>query len=408
MQSIICCLIFLCWGIVNTTAQEISGSDAFLINTFNKQEVLSGEKEIIKLPNPQGPHLIGTVAYHWVDRSRDEIVTEEDHDFRQVIVQIFYPAILTKDTAPAAYFPELEWVRAGLKTLKGDIFRKIEKDFSRYNRVLTNSFPNANMDNVQKKYPLLIFGTGGNMSRHNYTAMMEELASQGYITAVISHPYSSMDFFPSGGFQDDYPHWRLGEGATSEEREQLEQKLTNYLAKDAIFVLDQMMRLNQNDPTDRFKGRIDSDRVAIMGHSRGGSTVSRAASTDDRFKAVIIYDNIGSEPETTNGLSQPMMTMRAPWSINRIKRLHTYLSANESFAWEVVIDSATHFTFSDMPIIDPENYESKGNPDQLSDSIMKYSIDFLNHSLYGHELEILTKNIKDHDGVSTKKFNDNN
>lgn len=132
------------------SAQSLSSPDGYLMDRINREDVQQNGKNITELPNPGGPHLVGTVAYHWVDESRDEIVTTEDHDFRQVIVQIWYPALLTKDSAPAAYFPELGWLRAGLKTQKGNIFRKLEEDFKKYERVLTHSYPYADIDNMEK------------------------------------------------------------------------------------------------------------------------------------------------------------------------------------------------------------------------------------------------------------------
>ncbi|WP_296620103.1 alpha/beta fold hydrolase [Marivirga sp.] len=331
-------------------------------------------------------------------------MTEEENDYRQVIVQIWYPAKLIEDTAPAAYFPEVEWVRAGFKSQKGDFPQKLAEDFERYNRVLSYSLPGAMIDETENIYPLLLFATGGNMSRHFYTTMMEELASQGYIVAAISHPYSSMDFFPAGGFLMSSQYWNAPDDASVEDKEELDEELSNYLAADAKFVLDQFSLLNQNDPTGRFTGKINLEKIGILGHSRGGKTVSRISSTDDRIKAAVIYDNIGPHPERASGLKQPMMTMRRPWGEAGEESLHGYLAKTGSYSYEVVLDSASHFTFSDMPIVDPENYKSEGDPVGNFHLVMDYTLDFLGKALKGEEGELLETD-ENSKGVRVKKFN---
>lgn len=384
--------------------ENISEPASYLLKFFNKNAVVNSGEKIIELPNPQGPYLVGTVAYNWLDTNRDEIITPEDNDYRQVTVQLYYPAKQIKDTRPAHYFPQIEWVRAGFRTQKGDFPQKLAQDFGRYNRVLSYSLPEALVDDTQDNYPLLLFGTGGNMSRHFYTGISEELASQGYIVAVISHPYSSMDFFPAGGFLMSSQHWQAPEDATQKEETKLDEELSNYLAADARFVLDQITMLHKNDVTGRFINRINLDKIAILGHSRAGKTVSRTSSTDDRIKAAVIYDNIGPDAERENGLVQPMMSMHRSWPESSVKALHGYLEKTGSYAYEVVIHSASHFTFSDMPIVDPDNYKVEGDPLQSFRVVMQYTLDFLNHTLKGDNAGLLESKEKVN-GVQIKKFN---
>ena len=398
----LCILLVLSVNSQNNNSYD--DPDDFLLKSFDKSAVLNSGKEIIELPNPQGPYLVGTVSYHWLDKSRDEKMTEEENDYRQVITQIWYPAKLMEDSAPVAYFPAVEWVRAGFRSQKGDFPQKLAKDFERYNRVLSYSLPNAMLDETYDKYPLLLFATGGNMSRHFYTSIMEELASQGYIVAAISHPYSSMDVFPAGGFLMSSQYWNAPDDASVEDKQKLDEELSDYLAADALFVLDQLSLLEKNDPTGRFEGKINLNKIAILGHSRGGKTVSRASSTDDRIKAAIIYDNIGPHSERASGLQQPMMTMHRPWGESGVENLHGYLGNTGSYAYEVVLDSASHFTFSDMPMVDPENYKTDGNPLKNFRLVMDYTTDFLGKVLKEKDAQLLESD-ELINGIQVKKFN---
>ena len=45
-----------------------------------------------QLPQPTGSRAIGTTSFHWVDEARLETLTETPDDYRQVVVQIWYPA----------------------------------------------------------------------------------------------------------------------------------------------------------------------------------------------------------------------------------------------------------------------------------------------------------------------------
>lgn len=341
----------------------------------------------IELPRPTGRHSVGTVTYHWIDRERQETVTDEPNDLRQVIAQIWYPASPSTDYVPSAYIPQLESMRAGIPVLAGEVPLKIARNLASYTQIRTHSRRAVSFHREQtgKRFPLILFSPGGNMSRHWYTGLMEELASHGYVAAAISHAYSGWDVFPAGGFLKSAA-WGM-QSDDPEIARRGEENLSDTLAADARFVLDQLASLNEDDPLGRFTGRLDLERVAIIGHSRGGKTAARSASSDPRFKVVAILDNIGPDRETQIGLSQPQLTVRAPWPEARIQRLHLFLKRNTSKtgAFDVIVRGANHFSFSDLPVVDPNNYPSDKNPHHLHRVITQVLRCFLNRYLNGEE-----------------------
>src|SRR5690606_18484258 len=48
---------------------------------------------VFQFPQPSGPHAIGTVTYHWTDNERPEVFTAATNDARELVVQIWYPAV---------------------------------------------------------------------------------------------------------------------------------------------------------------------------------------------------------------------------------------------------------------------------------------------------------------------------
>jgi predicted dienelactone hydrolase len=154
----------------------------------------------VLLPEPTGHHQVGRVTYHWVDEARPDELSEDPHDLRQVIADVFYPAIRTFDGPRAAYVPELDLLRRGFGADSRELPRRIGDDMAVHGCVLTSTFARLPMDDAAEPAPVLLFSPGGNMSRHWHTAWAQEMASQGYVVAVMSHAHSGLDVFPRGDF----------------------------------------------------------------------------------------------------------------------------------------------------------------------------------------------------------------
>ena len=338
--------------------------------------------ERIALPRPSGDYAVGVATYYWVDEDRVEELTPDPDGLRQVIVKVFYPATGTEGRPPLPYMPELDAMRAGLRAHRRDGPRRIAEYVASFACVATDTFAEAALDGRGAPYPLVVFSPGGNMSRHWHTALAQELTSHGYVVAVISHPHSGMDVFPAGGLITSSAYW-------DEEVAYLNDELTDRLTSDARFVLDRLISLNEVDPGGRLAGRLDVDRIAILGHSRGGRAVRRGCAQDVRFRACVIYDNLGSERERGAGLRQPQMVMRPPWPEGRTGELHRYLANNERVAYDVALEGAGHFTFSDLPLVVPEHFPSEVDPERAHRLVSGYTLAFLEKYLKGRPAPVL-------------------
>lgn len=150
--------------------------------------------------------------------------------------------------------------------------------------------------------PLLVFSHGyGGINRQS-VALMEALASHGFIVAAPEHTGNAQD-----SFTDTF------DVAASNR------------VPDLSFVIDTMLSRNA-DSEDIFNNRIDSDLIGALGHSFGGMTVIGSAAgwagaeADTRVKAIVPMSAVidreiqEDERESENGGFSPeqLASIRVP------------------------------------------------------------------------------------------------
>lgn len=297
------------------------------------------------LPAFTGPHSVGVRFFAWIDEARVETASPNETDYREVAVQVWYPATVESTDRNALYIPELKEMLSASASLPTD-----EQKFVKAHEVLgntaTNSVPGAKILESVRPWPVILFSPGGNVSRHSQTALAERLASQGFVFVSMSHPYSTMDVAPVSGFSMSID-WGL-----DQEDDQAALAADNHLAEvlagDAAFVLRQLRNLGEDH--DPFKGTLDLSKVGIAGHSRGGTTVGRACASNPDIVACAVIDNIGPDREQKTGVKPPFLTLRSSWDEERIAILHDYLNRTGSVAYDVELAGSNHFSCTDLPL----------------------------------------------------------
>ena len=73
----------------------------------------------------------------------------------------------------------------------------------------------------------------------------------------------------------------------------------------------QVQQLNEGDPSGRFNGRLDMQRVGVVGHSLGGATAAQFCHDDPRCKAGIDIDGMPFGNVIQDGLHQPFFFIRS-------------------------------------------------------------------------------------------------
>lgn len=362
---------------------------------------------VINLPAPSGSYAVGTVIYRWVDETREEINTENPSDRREVIVQLWYPAEPGAKSARASYFPSLDVALTTMRSesAKGNLPAEMLGTFESFANVRTNSYEGAKFTRRGRRYPLLVFSPGGNVSRHSYTILMEEFASRGYVVASISHKHSVVDVFPEG-LVVSHSRWAgSGKLKTREEKDKFWQPLAELQAGDVSFVLNQLERLNKSDPDGRLNGRLEFRKVGIVGHSRGVKTVVTALSNDARLKVGILYDNQPPMNKLSVEKHQPILMMRPDnWPPESVSTLGSFLKSRRAAGYDVVIQGAGHLNFSDFPVVSPESAKYKIDARRSYQIIFDYTFSFLNKYLNSEKAPLLDGNTRAYPEVEIELF----
>ncbi|MFD0206691.1 MULTISPECIES: alpha/beta hydrolase family protein [Saccharothrix] len=243
------------------------------------------------LPAPTGRHPVGVTSLHLVDASRPDPWVPAVN--RELMVSLFYPAASARGPkkqylTPAESAAVLE--EGGITTVPPDTLSTVR----------TNAVVDARPVGRRHGLPLVVLSPGYKRPRATLTTLAEDLASHGYVVAVVGHTYENVaTAFPDGRFAPcvscevvhDPAFWqKLGEGR----------------AADVSFVLDQL-----TGPLRDHRGAnlVDAARIAMGGHSVGGASSLGAARADARIRAAIDVDGVLSTPVPPEGMSQPVMLL---------------------------------------------------------------------------------------------------
>lgn len=239
---------------------------------------------VFRLPAPTGKLSVGTQVFHLTDLNREETFGESGSGKRELMIQVWYPAesgngksaSLIPDSAILPYMAE----NYGLP---GFTFHHLKY-------VSGHAYPAAKVSSAQTSYPLILASPGFGSSRFLHTSQAENLASHGYIVAVIDHTYNT--------FATEFPDGRITTAATNDlfspdddyrTGTRIRDKLGEVLTADVAFVLDQFELIQSGQLPSGMQGRIDLKHVGVFGHSIGGATAYNAA-YDPRITAGIDLD----------------------------------------------------------------------------------------------------------------------
>jgi len=227
------------------------------------------------VPSPTGPNIVGTRVMDMVDSTRvDPFLTNGTN--RELLVRFWYPAAFTQACKLADYTSPRVWNY--FSELLGIALPKIT----------TNSCLDAPV--TDGAHPIVVFTPGYTGTFTDYTFLFEDLASRGYIVASVDHTYEATAVeFPDGRLVKSVLGSHLGDTWWGDE-ETFSFAVSARL-NDLQFIINELQRLNvQADSA--FAGQLDLSRMAVAGHSMGGSTALLAAEQEPRFKAGIVIDGV--------------------------------------------------------------------------------------------------------------------
>ena len=260
----------------------------------------------VNLPRPTGPLAVGVTDFELVDTSREELFALGTS--RRIPVRVWYPT--NDSTGP---------VRPNVKPAEQ------EHQVSPFFQLFTADPELATILDVPTHarefakplaegfFPPLIFSHGGFACPQTHTALLEDLASHGYVIFSISHPYVdsgviyqdgsvvpfSMDVMNDMMAMFTQPE-HVAAFTANDPGERLEAQLLNcdgnMMAEQYRVWQDDFLhvveRLHNGDLPESAGGLLDAvdlERLGVIGMSFGGAAAA-AAQRDDRIKAAINID----------------------------------------------------------------------------------------------------------------------
>ena len=259
--------------------------------------------QTLVLPAPTGHYAVGRIEYDWTDQSRYDPLTPHAGLKRELVVWVWYPTMREPGAQVAPYLPS-KWAQ-----LSDEQHGFIGQQLLQSNdSIQTHSLDRAPLASTAGRYPVLIFEPGLGNIPTQYTTLLEDLASHGYIIFAITPTYSSdVVVFPDGRVAEATPAGSLYNVADLQEAGN---RLVTIWVKDVVFVLNRLDQLDAT-PGNIWSQRLDLARLGVFGHSFGGATAAQVCQMDARCKAGIDIDGdlFGNVVQT--GLEKPFMVIQS-------------------------------------------------------------------------------------------------
>jgi pimeloyl-ACP methyl ester carboxylesterase len=328
------------------------------------------------MPEPTGPYKVRVTSFEWVDQSRPETFTPDPNDHRDLMITVWYPAVISSSK-------------------------------------------------VQDIYPVLVFSHGWGMSVDTYRVQLADIASHGYVVFGIDHPYeAAMVDYPDGRTVTLSPdvlnslksdkqteanilleQYTAATDPVEKERllrqldklnGEMSQSSMTIWTEDTLFVINKIEELNQHTATSIFSERLDLNRIGVFGHSFGGAIAGMVCLNDNRCKAGLNMDGMqfGEYEYAADGsLQQPFMEMTSedmPSGMNDFMYNRT-----DNWMYRLRIIGARHNNFTDMPMYAPLFREtiliSGGpiDPFRMKSIVAKYTLAFFDQYLKGIDSQLL-------------------
>lgn len=287
------------------------------------------------LPAPTGPYAVGTVAFELTDPSRRGVLEDAPDQARRIQVRAWYPASDAANVPTRPYFTAWEsdnTARAWAANWGFPAF-----SFSHLRHIRTHAHENAPLAEARGGRPVVIYSHGYWGWAGQNTALMEELASRGYIVFSLAHPHDAGDMqFADGEIVRTIPpdaDFVMGPGMTGFwnspdhdarwaafplfkqefDAHRIMQSFAAWLA-DGRFLLDALRGGQAPEPAGALAAGADFSRLAFAGMSFGGTMAASLCERELSCKAAVNLD--GEEFDWTlydHSIRMPLLMLHSDW-----------------------------------------------------------------------------------------------
>jgi len=326
----------------------------------------------LRLPKPSGPYAVGTTSLHFFDETRPETFTRDTSDHRELFARVWYPADVPAGETPISYCEnahEISRAMTGPTPMPSFLFDHLAL-------TKTRSYRDAEIAPGKQRFPVVIFSHGYWGSVSQCTALMQELASHGYVAVSLGHPDETPYLIQADGhvraFNPGNDECRL-RGVERKAAFHVEQRITQtrdlkeleavmreisrlrpkaaesvrIWSEDISTTIDELERINLGNGT--FSGRLDLERVAVMGHSCGGAAAGQACLDDERCAAGINMDGLQLGDMLNKDLDRPFLFMHHD-NIGAVNKTPNpvFFEKAKAPVYLLSIEGTEHLSFTDL------------------------------------------------------------
>ncbi|MFF4385148.1 alpha/beta hydrolase family protein [Kitasatospora sp. NPDC001547] len=282
------------------------------------------------LPAPTGPYAAGEDVIHLTDASRPDPWVPSSGP-RQLAVTMVYPAVPGTGT-PAPYMTLAEAAgilrRQNLPASSGVTPQTLAG-------VTTHAFDGARPRSG--KYPLVVLSPAYENPRMTLTSLATDLASHGYVVALVGHTYEDSGETLADGRT---PPCAICDGPAGLDFD----SVAASRALDVSFVID---RLTHGSTSWRLAHLIDKHGIGMAGHSLGGAAAAATMIADPRVRAGVNMDGTFHPDPMPGRINRPFLMLgtaaNTDWE-------HPWAALGGYKKW-LTVAGADHFSFSDLDLL---------------------------------------------------------
>ncbi|KAM0418769.1 hypothetical protein ACHAPT_012279 [Fusarium lateritium] len=308
--------------------------------------LLFGAAQALLVPPPPGPYAVAVKHIELADPNRIDTFSPEPNTKRRIMVSAYLPIDPQYGckTQVVPYMPPLTASVFGkVGESLGLPLGMIEKFEIEFCNISTVNLDVGHRER-NKTFPVALFSPGYGGTRLVYGALARSVTSLGYIVITIDHTYeAAVVEFSDGSVAYAQPSGASNQSLTLRELE--------VRTGDESFIISQLSNSTvANSLLGNFPGIFNPHKVAVYGHSFGGSTAAETVLRDPRAVGGLnidgpIYGSVGEK-----GIKGKPFVLVANGG-DPVVDFDEFYAKIDAPKMDLVVRNTQHYAFTDVPLL---------------------------------------------------------